>query len=45
MKYFRDVDKNNIVRKPDEGMFLEYTFKGAKGWIKTKPDSSYEREY
>ena len=45
MRYFRDVDKNNIVRKPDEGMFLEYTFKGAKGWLKTEPDSSYEREY
>lgn len=45
MKYFRDVEKHNIVRKPDEGMFLEYTFKGAKGWIKTEPDSSYEREY
>ena len=45
MKYFRDVDKNNIVRKSDEGMFLEYTFKGAKGWLKTEPDSSYEREY
>lgn len=45
MKYFRDVDKNNIVRKPDEGMLLEYTFKGAKGWLKTEPDSSYEREY
>lgn len=45
MKYFRDVDKNNIVRKPDEGMFLEYTFKGAKGWLKAEPDSAYEREY
>lgn len=45
MKYFRDVDNGNIVRKPDEGMYLEYTFKGAKGWLKTEPDSSYEREY
>lgn len=45
MKYYRDVDKGNIVRKPDEGMFLEYTFKGAKGWLRTEPDSSYEREY
>lgn len=45
MIYFRDVDKGYIVRKPDEGMHLEYTFKGAGGWFKTEPDSSYEREY
>ena len=45
MTYFKDVDTGNIVRKPDESMHLEYSFKGSCGWIITEPNSSYEREY
>ncbi len=45
MKYFRDVDKGNIVRKPEEGMYLEYISKDNPEWTRTKPNSSYEREY
>ena len=45
MKYFRDVDTGFIVRKPDEGMHLEYTYNDFSNWTQTEPDSSYEREY
>lgn len=45
MKYFRDVDKGRIVRVPEEGMHLEYIFKGASDWILTEYDHPYEREY
>ena len=45
MKYYRDVDRGRIVRKPEEGMHLEYIFKGATDWIKTTYNHSYEREY
>lgn len=45
MIYFRDVNTGFIVRKPDEGMHLEYTYDDLSNWTQTEPDSSYEREY
>lgn len=45
MIYFRDVNTGFIVRKPDEGMHLEYTYDDFSNWTQTEPDSSYEREY
>ena len=45
MKYFRDVDSGIIVRKPDEGMHLEYTYNDLLKWKQTEPNSKYEREY
>ncbi|MBQ9976277.1 MAG: hypothetical protein IJP16_07175 [Clostridia bacterium] len=45
MIYFRDANTGFIVRKPDEGMHLEYTYDDFSNWIQTEPDSSYEREY
>lgn len=45
MIYFRDVNTGFIVRKPDEGMHLEYTYDDFSNWTQTEPDSLYEREY
>lgn len=45
MIYFRDVNTSFIVRKPDEGMHLEYTYDDLSNWTQTEPDSLYEREY
>lgn len=45
MLYFRDINTGFIVRKPDEGMHLEYTYDDFSNWTQTEPDSSYEREY
>lgn len=43
MKYFRNY-KGYIVRKPEEDIYLEYTFEGAKEWLRTESGSSFERE-
>ena len=44
--YFKDIDTpDTIVRKRPEIFELEYTSKDNPSWIKTKPNSPYEREY
>ena len=45
MKYFRDVNTDFIVRKPDESVHLEYTYDDLSEWTQTEYDSSYEQEY
>lgn len=44
--YFENVDvPDTIVRKRPNVFELEYIFKENLNWIKTLPNSSYEREY
>jgi len=45
MRYFRDVDTGNIVRKKEEKFELEYIQKNILKWRETLADSSYEREF
>lgn len=44
MKYYRDVDTGNIVRKSENKFALEYIQKDILKWRETEADSSYERE-
>ncbi|MEL7648791.1 MAG: hypothetical protein AAGU76_11900 [Sedimentibacter sp.] len=45
MRYFRDVDSGNIVRKKEDKFQLEYIQKNYLIWQETTADSSYEREF
>ena len=48
MKHYKDARIKGlvtIVRTIDDSFRLEYTFKGADGWIKTEHDHPYEREH
>ena len=44
MIYYRDEDRGFIVRMPDKGIHLEYTYDDFENWTETEYDSSYERE-
>ena len=44
--YFKDLEMpDRIVRKRPELFELEYISKDSPVWIKTSPNSSYEREF
>lgn len=45
MRYFRDVDSGNIVRKKEDKFQLEYIQKNYLIWQETTAGSSYEREF